>query len=666
MNYRVAPLMVRADGPASLDEKTRSVEVVLSNEAPVRVYDWDRGVIEEVLLMEGANLPRNKQLVLLDAHSRYDTSDVIGSARDIRVEGDALIGRAFFSSEAESPWTKVREGHLTDFSVGYRIDEAVWIPSGKTEIINGKSFTGPMQVATKWTPRELSAVPIGADENAKARSDNHEENKKEDYQMDEKIRAMLEGLGLPKTATDEEALAFLGTLKREETNQPGDAEKDAELAKARAEAKGAEVTRIREIDALLEHTSCQDMARELIVGGLSLDDAHRKVMDKLLERAKEQSPGTRGIEMGRDEQDKFRAAANDGLILRAGFEVKTPANGAQELRGYTLPELARECLRMAGQDYRRGSMKEIVGRALTSSDFPNILANLANKSMQTAWDTESETWRTWCGIGSVSDFKIHYDNALSEHDDLEEVPDSGEIKYGSFTEKLPETYRAAQYSKKFRITRVMLINDDLNALTEMPGKRAEAAARKVGDVTYAVITSNANMADGYALISLQHSNLAAAEYCDVPGVTNIAEAIRAMGTHKDIKGLRRLNIRPQFYIAPKSLEGISEVFFRSEKFSDHSTEATDSSFASTRANPYSGSYFTRIYEPRLDDDDEAAWYLAGPKGKTVKVVFLQGQQSPLLEAQQPGFSIEGMEYLVSIDCGAYATDYRGLYKNAGE
>jgi len=213
----------------------------------------------------------------------------------------------------------------------------------------------------------------------------------------------------------------------------------------------------------------------------------------------------------------------------------------------------------------------------------------------------------------------------------------------------------------------MIINDDMGALTSLPAKRAEAAARKVGDVAYAVVTGNGNMGDGNAIFdATNHSNDAVSPYNDVPGVTTIGEGIRAMGTHKDIAGKRRLNIRPLFYLAPKALEGASEVFFRSERFSDSNTIATDSSLAATRVNPYAGSYFTRVYEPRLDDDSTTAWYLAGPKGQTVKIVFLNGVQAPIMEMRQPGFTIEGFEYLVAIDVGAYAVDYRALYRNEGQ
>jgi hypothetical protein len=635
------------------------------------VRDWDRGIISEVLLMSGAEVPETKQLVLLDAHSRYETANVIGSVREIRISGDQMIGRAYYSSapEAESPWIKTREGHLTDYSIGYRVDEAVWVPEGQTATISGRVFTGPVQVATRWTPRELSAVPIGADQNAKARREIDHKLKtiKEESNMDPKIRAMLEAKGLPATATEEQAVAFLERMEVKTGNNPdNDQERAAQEEKIRKEAKGEELERIREIDALCQRYECADMARELIISGKDVIDAQRAILDAVMERSKKQNPGASGAEFIVAEKDKFRAAAEHGLILRAGMKVDSPAPGADELRGFTLVEIARECLRMSGLPHR-GDVKSMVGRAMTSSDFPNILANLATKSMQQGWDDAQETWPIWTGEGSVSDFKTYYDNALSEFDDLEEIKDAGEIKLGGFTEKTPETYKIASYGKKFKVTRVMIINDDLNALTAMPAKRTEAANRKIGDIVYAVITGNGTMGDGVAIFSTASTRLndATSGYLSAPGIANIAEGIRVMGTHKDLAGKRRLNIRPQFFVAPKALEGTSEIFFRSDKYSDNDTVATDSSFASTRVNPYSGNYLTRVYEPRLDDDSESAWYLMGPKGRTVKVVFLNGRRGPILEMIQPGFSVEGFEYAVVIDAGAYATDYRGMYRNEG-
>ena len=52
MNYRVSSVAQRAEtAPSTLDEKTRSVEVVMATENPVTVRDWERGIIQEVLLI---------------------------------------------------------------------------------------------------------------------------------------------------------------------------------------------------------------------------------------------------------------------------------------------------------------------------------------------------------------------------------------------------------------------------------------------------------------------------------------------------------------------------------------------------------------------------------------------------------------------------------------
>lgn len=659
---------------STLDEKTRSIEVVGATESPAEVFDPERfEIIKEVLLMSGCQIPVDNSIPLTVEHER-SAAAVIGSYRDMKIEGDELVGRTYFSEapDADPYYIKVKERHLKQFSITYPANsrESVYIAEGQTTTVNGKQYTGPLLVTKKWTPKALGLVIFAADERAKARGEHTQIPNKEERIMDPKLRKFLERMGLPVTATEEEAIAF---MERSDVQLPAAApaapakakETSPDLDKIRADATGVERTRISEIDVLLTRYDCQDMARDLIVGGKTLADAQRAILDKLQAKSKEQNPGFRGIEMGADEKDKFRAAANDALMLRADYAVEKPAPGAEDLRGFTLVEMARECLRVTGQSHR-GGVKEMVGRALTSSDFPNLLANLATKSMQLAWASVSETWQTWCGIGRVSDFKTYYDNALSEHDDLEEVPDSGEIKYGSFTEKTPETYKATSYAKKFRITRVMIINDDMGALAEMPARRAEAAARKVGDVAYAVLTANGNMGDGHPIFSdTYHSNEAISGFTSAPGIANIGEGIRAMGVQKDIAGKRRLNIRPVFVVAPKALEGVCEVFFKSGNFADSNTIATDSSLAATRVNPYSGAYFTRVYEPRLDDVSETAWYLMGPKGRTVKVVFLNGQTAPTMEMRQPGFTIEGFEYLVAIDAGAYATDYRGMYLNAG-
>ena len=174
LTTRAARFAPAVDGarkaPESLDEPARTVVFALATETPARVWDWERGIIEEVLLMSGAEFPA--QVPLLDAHSRYSVENQLGSLRTLHVEGAALCATAHFSSvpRAEEAFAKVREGHLTDISVGYSVEDAVWIPEGETAFVDGRTFSGPLRVVRKWRVKEGSLTPIGADEQAKARS----------------------------------------------------------------------------------------------------------------------------------------------------------------------------------------------------------------------------------------------------------------------------------------------------------------------------------------------------------------------------------------------------------------------------------------------------------------------------------------------------------------
>lgn len=160
----------------TVDEKQRSVEAILNTENAVQVLDWERWeVIDEILLADGMRF-HGDQVVMLDSHRRSGTENVIGSIRDIRTEGSQNIGRLVFASDderAERVWNLVRQGHLTDVSVGYRVDEAIDLKPGTSIKIGARDFKNDgksvMRISQKWTLREASPVPIGANEEAKVR-----------------------------------------------------------------------------------------------------------------------------------------------------------------------------------------------------------------------------------------------------------------------------------------------------------------------------------------------------------------------------------------------------------------------------------------------------------------------------------------------------------------
>lgn len=660
MRFRSIPA-----SPKTLDAEARSVDISIATETPVFMYGE-----KEILLSSGVMFPRSGSIPLLNTHNRYDIDAVLGSVRNLRVEDSTVVGTAFFSKESDGAFTKVEEGHITDVSAGYYEKNVTLLKPGEETTIGKKKYLGPLRIVTRWELREASLAPIGVDPNSKIRSKGGEV-------MDQKLREFLETKGLDPDATDEEAWEFLQRMdiqKTKPTEPPkepkkkadegaqvpgeGEGDKDEMIRKAAAEEK----QRCLEITAWCERTGMSERTQDYISRGLDVGEVTKDLLDQ---RVKAESPQMR-FQMGQDASEKFREAAVDSILLRAiGMseyleEIKNPAPGAKDLRGYSLKEIARECLRLANKR-TGGHILEMVGRAMTSSDFPYILADSARKSLFVGFDTAEETWETWCGVGEVSDFKQHSLVRASEADDLDEINEKQEYTYGDRTEAR-EVYQIATYGKLFAITRQAIINDDLNALTDIPASHGESAARKIGDLPYAVLVANAAMGDGVTLFQAAHGNVGTG---GVVSVTTIGEAEKLMGIQTDLRGKRRLNIRPMYFLGPWAIKGVSEVFFRSERYAAEAVAGTpDEAFAATRANPYAGDVLTRVYDARLDAASTTAYYLAARKGKTITVYFLNGIRRPYLETKT-GWSVDGVEYKVRIDAAAKAVHWVGMVYNAG-
>ena len=116
-----------------------------------------------------------------------------------------------------------------------------------------------------------------------------------------------------------------------------------------------------------------------------------------------------------------------------------------------------------------------------------------------------------------------------------------------------------------------------------------------------------------------------------------------------------LRINPQFFLAPVALETGAETFFNSQLIG---TQAQPNV-----SNIDGGQRFTRAYDPLLDEADPTAWYLLGPKGTSIKVYFLGGANSPRLEEKQ-GWTIDGVEFKVSIDVAAAPVSWLGMGKSS--
>jgi ATP-dependent protease ClpP protease subunit len=337
------------------------------------------------------------------------------------------------------------------------------------------------------------------------------------------------------------------------------------------------------------------------------------------------------------------------LLTRAGHAEREASNA---YASYNLRDLARASLTDRGIGVSGMNPLQMVGLAFThsSSDFGNILLDIANKSVLMGWETAEETFERWTKKGQLGDFKIAQRVGLGDFNSLRQVREGAEYKYVTVGDHAQQI-ALATYGELFSITRQAIINDDMSMLTDIPMKMGFAAKGTIGDLVYAVLTQNPKMADGKTLFHADHGNLGSG----APSVAAI-DANRML-MRKQKSGNRSLNIRPEFVLCPVGLETTMNQIIKSSSVKGADVNAGI-------ANPIQN-FAEVIAEPRLDDSSATQWFLAAGKGRdTIEVAYLDGIDTPYIEQQQ-GFTIDGVATKVRIDAGVAPLDHRGLVKSTG-
>ncbi len=653
--------LISGGQPDTLDEKARTVEVVAASEDPVATYDWVLGTVGEVLRLDGLEVPDNGQVPLVDSHARFSTDNVLGSARLFRREGGQLVCTVHFAEDeaAARAFAKVRDGHLTDFSVGFRIDEVARVKDGEAELIHGVSYEGPLRVVTQARLMELSLVAVGADPAAKARNAivqgevEMDENEKEDAGQERKSAAPLNASTPPVSVQERGAIQDVAT--------PSTATVDV------AQVKREEQGRIKEITALCARFGCDDLIETAVDNNWTMDAARAAVLERQdAKAAGAQQPGAVAeVEVQRTANEKLNEAVQQALFVRSGLVEGAARDAAlltaDGLAALTLRELGLEMLRRTGGDTRFNHPYELAKRALTTTDLPMLLLEVGKKSLMQGWQTEKETWQIWCKVSQVNDFRpvdlVDYELTGN----LEEIPEASE-KYPILKHaESGASMRIKTYGAAVKFSRQAFINNNLGILTESPEALGKRSVKLVGDLAYGVLLVG-KLSDGITdIFTAEKGNLRGTGA--QPGVDELEAMSTSMMAIEDGNG-EFLGIEPVYILGPKTRKYAWERFFKTVEM--ETTSTVDGVTAKmTTENPFAGEVLTRVYDRRLESKSgPAPWFLAGEKGRTVTVVGLNGPPEPYIELYQlPG--ADGLDLRVRTDVGAAAVDWRALAKNPG-
>lgn len=440
-------------------------------------------------------------------------------------------------------------------------------------------------------------------------------------------------------------------------------------SQAMAEASFRAAEQVRRNDIRMRFTAFRTRPEYVAIERECLDDmtvtpqaASDRLLAKLGEGCEPLGGGLPPVHVGshvvagHDGMNDFLAAASDALLQRSGVKLERPHAGARDLARMSIVSMAESIVSRAGLRLTDRTPGGILKAAHTTSDFPLLLANTAQKALQRGYDGEPASHRMWVRSIEVMDFKEQSRIARSEAPELLLVNEGGEFTNGTFGERR-EAYRLATFGRIFSATRQMMVNDDLRAFTDLPAAFGASAARLEADKVYAILTGNPLMSDSVALFDNAHGNQASAGA--VLSVPSLGAARAAMRKQRGLSNLGYLNIVPAYLIVPAALETHAESLLNSLTRPDAMASGVD--------NPQWIRSLTLVVDARLDESSETAWYLAGNSMQvdTVEIAYLQGQRGMFTEEDRD-FDTDAFRLKARLDFQAAAIDWRGLYKNAGD
>jgi hypothetical protein len=376
------------------------------------------------------------------------------------------------------------------------------------------------------------------------------------------------------------------------------------------------------------------------------------------------------VDLQHDEADKRKEAVALAQLARAsitapdGQRIDVKAN---PYRGMSFKALARDAMIRAGSDPHRivqMSDEDLVKAAFTqgTSDFPVLLENTMHKALQAGYAVESFTWRRWCAVGSVSDFRAHNRYMIGSLSNLEAINELGEFQNKPIPDGRKQSVSVSTKGNIINISRQAVINDDMGALTGLANAFGRAAARSIEADVYTALGLNSGygptLSDGKTIIHADHGNIAAT--AGAPSVVTVEAGILKMSAQMDISGNDYLDLSPTIALVPKGLEVTTRVLNSS---TNDPAAATGSTKNPNIPNPFQGIFADIVASQRLA---ATKWYmLADPQiAPVIEVSFLNGEQDPFLDTEQ-GFTVDGARYKVRLDYGVSGVGYEGIVFNAG-
>lgn len=629
-----------------------------------------------VIDFNGMSFSRKPRPIFKD----HDPAQIVGHSEKFEVVDGVLKVTGVISgvgAAAQEVTGSADNGFPWQASIGAMAKRTVPVPEGKSVIVNGKQFDGPINVVRASSIYEVSFVPLGADDNTSAVVASREDAPEmEVLTMDFEAWAKAKEMDIATMSDGDlkaakelhaEEMAKIEAEKKATENQPAPEQKaTVQLVADEAAIQAAmesERKRVMEIKAVCKG-EYPDIEAKAIETGATVDSVKTQVLEQMRAGRPASTPAVHVKEDKGMEHKVMEAAVCMTAKLRdveKAYDEQTleAAHKAGPLGIQEIILCAAEKSGLSGvHRITKANIGRVMQAAFSTKDWTGILSNIANKFLLAGYGYGDESWRQVAAIRSVRDFKTVASYRMTGDMEFEQVGPGGELKHGTAGE-LSFTNKADTYGKMFAVTRTDIINDDLGAMSQVPTEIGRGAKLKFNKVFWTEFMDNA------AFFVAGNNNFD--EGTDtVLSLAGLELANQLFLNQTDPNG-NPLGVSPRILLVSNALENTAKTLMASAEIRD-----TTASTKYPIANPFAGAFTvvrsTYLGNSGISGYSSKAWYLlADPMDvPTIEACFLDGVETPTVEQADADFNTLGIQMRGYFDFGINKQDFRGGVKMLGE
>ena len=396
-----------------------------------------------------------------------------------------------------------------------------------------------------------------------------------------------------------------------------------------------------------------DMVEEQFKGKIFLEadvDAFIKKTRDTYAKFVETRPGTH-VSMGQTSIDKIKYGL-EGFFWRYSNKPPTPDEVTKQLGGVTPMKSFREAYVLFTGDEEVSGEKNLsrMREAITTTDFANLVKDVLYKQMIRDYTLLAlDTWRPIVKIVPLPNFMTQHRVRYGGYANLPTVGQGQAYAPMATPTDEEATYVPAKRGGTETITREMIKNDVIGAISDFPRRMARASAQTLHEFVYDLVRPSVNPTI-YDSVALYHNNHANTGTTALSSGLPAARLRMKKQTMKD--NSKRIGLRLRYILVPPDLEETAYglVTPAYDKYNDTPT------FLQKRG-------IVPIVIDYWDDATDWAACCDGMDCQGIELGFLDGNQEPQLFVSDLAnvgswFTNDTITYKIRHEYGAVITDYR--------